>query len=231
MVTCNFIINYYTVNVTSNDIIRGMVESNGSQFAYGTPCTVTATAYTGYTFYGWSNGVSANPYTFAVVGDVELTALFVAEDEDVYTVTVVSADPAVGSVSGGGQVVNGGSVTIRATPNEGYRFLNWQDGNTENPRVVTVTSDITYTAYFESTTQGIFNVDENKIIVYPNPTSGIINVAADDVLRIAVYNVNSQLVKTALKESVIDISALPSGVYTLRVETIQSTFVCRVIKQ
>lgn len=231
IITCNFVINYYTVNVSTNDIVRGMVESNGTQFAYGTPCTVTATAYTGYTFYGWSNGVTANPYTFAVVGDVELTALFVADGEDVYTVTVVSADPAMGNVSGGGQAVSGGTVTIRATPNEGYRFLNWQDGNTENPRTVTVTSDITYTAYFESTTQGIFNVDENKIMAYPNPTSGIINVTADDVLRIAVYNVNSQLVKTALKESVIDISALPSGVYTLRVETIQSTFVCRVIKQ
>ena len=231
MVTCNFVINYYTVNVASNDIIRGMVESNGTQFAYGTPCTVTATAYTGYTFYGWSNGVTANPYTFAVVGDVELTALFVAEGEDVYTVTVVSADPAMGSVSGGGQAVSGGTVTIRAIPNEGYRFLNWQDGNTDNPRTITVTSDITYTAYFESTSQGIFNVEENKITVYPNPTNGRVIINADDVTRIDVYNVNGQLVKTIAKESVIDISSLPSGVYTLRVETVQSTFVCRVIKR
>lgn len=230
IVTCNFVINYYTVNVSSNDIVRGMVESNGTQFAYGTPCTVTATAYTGYTFYGWSNGVTANPYTFAVVGDVELTALFVADGEDVYTVTVVSADPAMGNVSGGGQAVSGGTVTIRATPNEGYRFLNWQDGNTENPRTVTVANDLTYTAYFESTNQGVFNVYENKITVYPNPTSGRVKVAADDVIRIDVYNVNGQLVKTAFKESVIDISTLPSGIYTLDVETTQSKYVCRVIK-
>lgn len=231
IVTCNFVINYYTVNVTSNDIIRGMVESNGTQFAYGTPCTVTATAYTGYTFYGWSNGVTANPYTFAVVGDVELTALFVAEGEEVYTVTVESADPTMGSVSGGGQALSGGTVTIRATPNNGFRFLSWQDGNTENPRTVTVTSDITYTAYFESTTQDILDVDNNKITVYPNPTSGKVKVEADDVIRIDVYNVNGQLVKTIVKESFIDISSLPSGVYTLRVETIQSTLVCRVIKK
>lgn len=230
IVTCNFVINYYTVNVSSNDIVRGMVESNGTQFAYGTPCTVTATAYTGYTFYGWSNGVTANPYTFAVVGDVELTALFVAEGEDVYTVTVVSADPAMGSVSGGGQALSGGTVTIRAIPNEGYRFLNWQDGNTENPRTVTVANDLTYTAYFESTNQDVFNVYENKITVYPNPTSGRVKVAADDVIRIDVYNVNGQLVKTAFKESVIDISTLPSGIYTLNVETTQSKYVCRVIK-
>ena len=230
-VTCNLVINYYTVNVTSNNIVRGMVESNGTQFAYGTPCTVTATAYTGYTFYGWSNGVAANPYTFAVVGDVELTALFVAEGEDVYTVTVVSADPAIGSVSGGGQALSGGTVTIRAIPNEGYRFLNWQDDNTENPRTVTVTSDITYTAYFESTTQGIFNVDENKITAYPNPTNGRVIIDAEDVIRMDVYNVNGQLVKTAFKESIIDISTLPSGVYMLKVETAQSKYVCRVIKR
>ena len=229
--TAIFASDTHTVNVVSNDIVKGMVEATGTEFAYGSPCTVTATAYTGYTFAGWSNGVSANPYTFAVINDVELTAIFVEETEEFFSVIVESADSTMGSVSGGGQAVNGGSMTIRAIPNEGYRFLNWQDGNTENPRVVTVTSDITYTAYFESTTQGIFNVDENKIIVYPNPTSGIINVAADDVLRIAVYNVNGQLVKTAFKESVIDISTLPSGVYTLRVEAIQSTFVCRVIKQ
>lgn len=79
--------------------------------------------------------------------------------------------------------------------------------------------------------QGIQEVGDGKISVYPNPTSGRIKVAADDVTRIDVYNVNGQLVRTTFKESVIDISTLPSGVYTLRVETIQSTFVCRVIKQ
>lgn len=230
-VSCNFEINTYTVNVVSNNIIRGMVESNGTQFAYGTPCTVTATAYTGYTFAGWSNGVTANPYTFAVVCDVELTALFVEEGEEVYTVTVESADPTMGTVDGGGQALSGGTLTIRAIPNEGYRFSHWNDGNTDNPRVVTVTENVTYTAYFESTTQGIHEADNNTITIYPNPTNGIVKIASDDVTRIDVYNVNGQLVKSVSKGSVVDISSLPSGVYTLRVMTVQSTFVCRVIKQ
>lgn len=231
IVTCNFVINYYTVNVTSNDFIRGMVESSGTQFAYGTPCTITATAYTGYTFYGWSNGVTANPYTFAVVGDVELTALFVIDGEQVYTVSVVSADPTMGDVSGGGLVVNGSSVTIRATPNEGYRFTNWQDGNMENPRIVTVTSNITYTAYFESTIQGIRDVGNNAISIYPNPTSEKVKVEAEDVTRIDVYNVNGQLVKSVSENNIVDISTLPSGIYTLRVATMKSSFVCKVIKK
>lgn len=230
-VSCNFEINTYTVNVVSNNIIRGMVESNGTQFAYGTPCTVTATAYTGYTFAGWSNGVTANPYTFAVVCDVELTALFVEEGEEVYTVTVESADPTMGTVDGGGQALSGGTLTIRAIPNEGYRFLHWNDDNTDNPRVVTVTENVTYTAYFESTTQGIHEAGNNSIAIYPNPTNGIVKIASDDVTRIDVYNVNGQLVKSFSKDSIVDISSLPSGAYTLRVMTVQSTFVCRVIKQ
>lgn len=229
--TAIFAIDTHTVNVVSNDIVKGMVEATGTEFAYGSPCTVTATAYTGYTFAGWSNGVSSNPYTFAVINDMELTAIFVEETEEFFTVTVESADSTMGSVSGGGQAMNGGSVTIHAIPNEGYRFLNWQDGNTENPRVVTVTSDITYMAYFESTTQGIFSVDDNKITVYPNPTSGKVIIGADDVTRIDVYNANGQLVKTIVRDSSIDISNLPSGVYTLKVETALKAFVCKVIKK
>ena len=75
--TAFFVIDTYTVSVVSSDIICGMVEASGTEFVYGTPCTVTATAYTGYTFAGWSNGITANPYTFAVISDVELTAYFV----------------------------------------------------------------------------------------------------------------------------------------------------------
>lgn len=229
--TATFAIDTHTVNVVSNDIVKGRVETTGTEFAYGSPCTVTATAYTGYTFAGWSNGVSANPYTFAVINDVELTALFEEETEEFFVVTVESADSTMGSVSGGGQVLSGGTLTIRAIPNEDYCFLHWNDSNTDNPRVVTVTENVTYTAYFESTTQGIREADDNTIIIYPNPTSGIVKIASDDVIRIYVYNVNGQLLKSISKGSVVDLSLLPSGIYTLRVVTVQSTFVCRVIKQ
>lgn len=77
--TAFFAIDTYTVRVTVNDISRGMVEASGTEFVYGTPCTVTATAYSGYVFSHWSNNVTYNPYTFAVMEDVELTAIFVEE--------------------------------------------------------------------------------------------------------------------------------------------------------
>ena len=80
--TAYFAIDTHTVSVTANDIVRGAVNATGTEFVYGTPCTVSAGAYTGYVFSRWSNGVRANPYTFAVMEDTELTAIFLGEDEE-----------------------------------------------------------------------------------------------------------------------------------------------------
>lgn len=210
--TAFFAIDTHTVSVVPSDIVRGMVESTGTRFIYGTPCTVTATAYTGYTFAGWSNGVTANPYTFAVISDVELTALFVEEGEEVYTVTVESADPTMGTVSGGGQALNGGTVTITAIPNEGYRFLTWNDGNTENPRTVTVMGNITYTAYFEST-QGIGDIDATEIKIYSK--GGRIVVQGAEGVEARVYDLTGREVVRPNQNG--ETPVLPSGVYLVKV--------------
>ena len=41
------------------------------------------------------------------------------------------------------------SATLTATANACYQFVGWNDGNTENPRLVTLSSDTTLTANFE----------------------------------------------------------------------------------
>ena len=42
----------------------------------------------------------------------------------------------------------GTTATILATPNYGYHFTQWNDGNTDNPRTVIVTEDLTLSALF-----------------------------------------------------------------------------------
>lgn len=206
-VIATFAIDTHTVSVLTNDIARGMVEATGIEFAYGTPCTVTATAYTGYTFAGWSNGVTANPYTFAVLNDVELTALFVAEGEQTYTVTVVSDDPTMGTVSGGGQALDGGTVTIRAVGNPGYHFLRWNDNNTDSVRTVEVHGNVTYTAYFASnSTEAIDDVNGNNIKVYA--IDGRIVVEGRENRPVWVLDMYGR---------VVDHGQLPSGVYLVKV--------------
>lgn len=38
---------------------------------------------------------------------------------------------------------------LEAIPNKGYKFDRWEDGDTSNPRKLSVTKDATYTAYFK----------------------------------------------------------------------------------
>lgn len=65
-----------------------------------------------------------------------------------YTITVKSNNDAWGTVMGGGEYEQGMAAEIAARPNVGYVFKQWEDGNTDNPRVVAVKGDATYTAVF-----------------------------------------------------------------------------------
>lgn len=64
-------------------------------------------------------------------------------------VTATSADEKMGTVEGSGTYEKYSSVTITAVPNEGYRFENWNDGDTNAKRILVVSSDTTLTAYFQ----------------------------------------------------------------------------------
>ena len=65
-----------------------------------------------------------------------------------YSVTFTSGSG--GSVSiPGGSYDSGSSVSVTATPNSEYVFVNWSNGSTQNPLSVTVTSNQSITANFE----------------------------------------------------------------------------------
>ena len=72
----------------------------------------------------------------------------IEENKKQYTISVYSHDNSRGTVSGGGTYEEGTSVKLTATANSGYKFKEWNDGNTDNPRVITVTQDESYTAVF-----------------------------------------------------------------------------------
>ena len=78
-------------------------------------------------------------------------------DPVTYTLTVLSSDEAMGTVTGSGTYDHGAEATLTATPERGFVFKEWNDENTDNPRVVTVTSDMTYTATFMAVPNGSEN--------------------------------------------------------------------------
>ncbi|MBQ2508678.1 MAG: hypothetical protein II532_02780, partial [Bacteroidales bacterium] len=70
------------------------------------------------------------------------------------TITANANDAQMGSVSGGGTYVQGASVTLTATANEGYHFVSWSNGRTTASITVTADADATYTATFAADGQG-----------------------------------------------------------------------------
>ena len=135
-------------------IVEGVNQSTGSgNFNYGETCVVTATPNADYNFVNWTeNGtqVSAEAtYSFTVTGDRDLVANFSQVLPTYYTISVTANPSNGGTVTGGDSYVAGSTATLTATANEGYTFTQWQDGNTDNPRTITVTGDASYTAYFE----------------------------------------------------------------------------------
>ena len=56
-----------------------------------------------------------------------------------------------------------------------------------------------------------------KVIVYPNPTSGVININGLNKYNLKVYNNIGQILLQANNTNAIDVSSLPNGVYLVRV--------------
>ena len=120
--------------------------------------TLTAIANSGYRFVKWSDGNTDNPRTIVVTQDSTFTAIFEANS---FAITTTVNNDAMGSVTEGGEYTHGTEITLTATANEGYRFTQWSDGNTDNPRIITVTENKTYTAEFE--VAEATNVETSKI--------------------------------------------------------------------
>ena len=65
-----------------------------------------------------------------------------------FDLSVAANDDSFGSVSV--ETLSCNVRTLTATPSSCKSFVAWNDGNTDNPRTVTITSDTSFTAIFES---------------------------------------------------------------------------------
>ena len=161
--TAYFNHNQYVITVNANPSNAGTV-SGGGAYYYGDHATLTATAYSGYDFVGWSDGSSENPHQVTVTGNATYTATFSQAGTTYYTVSTYVSPNDAGTVSGAGTYPAGASLTLTATANQGYTFDHWNDGSTQNPRTITVNNNMSFTAYFTS--------GQYTITVLANPTEG-----------------------------------------------------------
>ncbi|HEY9169406.1 MAG TPA: ice-binding family protein [Lutibacter sp.] len=118
----------FSVDVSSNPTIGGLT-AGGGLFEQGTAVTVTAVPNAGYTFTNWTdNGIevstSAN-YQFVSVKDRTLVANYTLIPPTQFAVNTSALPVVGGSTTGSGSFDTGTNVTVTATPNIGYTFVNW----------------------------------------------------------------------------------------------------------
>lgn len=71
-----------------------------------------------------------------------------------------------GTVSGAGEYPQGAQVKLTATPKDNYTFVGWSDGNTNNPRTISVdTLDATYVAQFDRLSYTVYVNQDCSITV------------------------------------------------------------------
>lgn len=160
--------NVVKVKLASSDEKMGRVYANVSHHRYGwisdtfesdfdfmlgkdTDLVAHAIPSDGYEFSHWSDGdTSATKrcpeVNYLPLGDsLDLTAYFKAKA--MYNITVLSADPTMGKVSGGGTLPVGSTITKEAIPNKGYKLKEWKSLNGHS--LTKVEDHDTLVAYFE----------------------------------------------------------------------------------
>ena len=141
--------NTYTITTVSSDTQRGTTQGD-TTVNYLDIVTICANASYGYHFTQWNDGNSDNPRQVQVTGDTTYTATF---DKNTYAISL-SCNEEQGSVEGVTSAKYLDTVTISATPNIGYHFVQWSDGNTDTIRTLVLTQDTTLTAEFAQSFSG-----------------------------------------------------------------------------
>lgn len=84
-----------------------------------------------------------------------------------------------------------------------------------------------FTRFVEDCT-AVETVDANTSCVYPNPTSGIVNINAENIKNVVVLNALGQKVFETV-ENQIDLSQFGTGLFMLQIETEQGRSVQRIM--
>ena len=146
--TANFASTIATLTVQANPTEGGRVTGSGT-YTIGSNISITATASNQWRFTGWNDGPTNTPRTVTVPAG---GATYIASFAQIATIGVVANTNLGGSVTGAGTFLVGEWVWLSATASNGWAFVRWSDGVTDNPRQILVgVGGATYTALFART--------------------------------------------------------------------------------
>ena len=106
----------------------------------------------------------------------------------------------MGDAIGTGMYLADSITTIAAIPNHGYKFDHWQDNNTNNPRLIIVSSNQSFTAYF-TTYDTVIVHDTTLVDFYIHDTTYI---TLTDTVTNTVYDTVTNTVFDTVTNTIYD---------------------------
>lgn len=170
----------------------------------------------------------ANPLTDMILNEgfgsleIELSGVFEDKDEDVLEYSSSTSNENIVQVF----IVDNKLIINEIDAGKTIITVDTKDGNggtamdqfevTVNEKVLGINSDT-----------------EQKLVIYPSPTSGLITLNAnkDQLLAVEIYNQLGGLVVSYMKTKTIDLKDLQSGTYLIRIVTPTKTYTSVVIKR
>ena len=152
-----------------------------------------------------------------------------------YEVTASVNEENFGTVAGAGVYGYGEEVTLTATPNEGYKFVNW----TENDTVVSGEAEFTFVVKGDRNLVANFvsteSIDEltASFRLYPNPANDKLNIVTEtEIEEVVVYDAfGRQQLAVSCQQSAISVSGLNAGVYFVMIKTSEGVVTKRFVKK
>ena len=153
---------------------------------------------------GWANATLSTSGVFYTANETDSTVIGATENLCNYdwasdnrtvtglqpnTYTVTATAETGGTVSGGGEVAEGSSITLTAAANEGYTFDGWYDGETKvcdtaEFTVENITEDKTYTAKFIKTVSRLFSTNDFTTLLNKVESDGITTYKCDQITAV-----------------------------------------------
>jgi hypothetical protein len=200
--TAIFGIDTFSVTLQVDSVTHGTCTGFGN-YPYGSAASVVAVPYSGYQFSHWSDGSTFNPYTFAVVDNVQLTAFFYANGTP-YQDTLVVHDTVYIDVP----VHDTTYITLTDTLYLTTTDTLWLHDTIYLPQYIHDTIYITQ--------EGIDNPNAQKTKVYSS--HGQIVVEGADGNMVTFYDVNGRMLAAKRDEyNPLYFDAPASGTYLIKI--------------
>lgn len=131
----------------ADPIEAGLVSGSG-YYNIDEVATVITKAKAGWRFIKWSDNNQNQSTQVAMDSDKDMVAYYEEIDPTRLVTLIGTPEEAIGTLSGGGRYVKNTLFEISAEAAPYWTFIGWADGDSENPRTVSVNKDTTFEALF-----------------------------------------------------------------------------------